>query len=344
MARTDDDTWDINESVGATALGVAGGRAKETNSADPLIRDPYAELFLEAAGDGIWRVYLDDELPADLAASDPQFEERMQAMLGYTACRTKFFDEYFLAAAADGIRQFVILAAGWFLAISPTMASADASRAQTAVERAHNDLLKQQNATLKEQFTHLEEYKAQLAALRVQLPAHADLSALNSELQALVASAGLTTTTFGATTAQAFAPVAAAAAPVADAAAPAATGTGAAAAGAAAPAPATSYPGFFAIPLTMTVLGTYDATLKFLDSLQTTSSRLYLVGSITATSQQDGGSSPGKPATSKGDLETTINGFTYVLQDGSAAVEAPAATPSPLPVPSTQKNPFVPVS
>jgi methyltransferase (TIGR00027 family) len=112
LARTDDDTWDINESVGATALGVAGGRAKETNSADPLIRDPYAELFLEAAGDGIWRVYLDDELPADLAASDPQFEERMQAMLGYTACRTKFFDEYFLAAAADGIRQFVILAAG----------------------------------------------------------------------------------------------------------------------------------------------------------------------------------------------------------------------------------------
>jgi O-methyltransferase involved in polyketide biosynthesis len=28
MARTDDDTWDINESVGATALGVAGGRRR----------------------------------------------------------------------------------------------------------------------------------------------------------------------------------------------------------------------------------------------------------------------------------------------------------------------------
>jgi methyltransferase (TIGR00027 family) len=36
----------------------------------------------------------------------------MQAMLGYTACRTKFFDDYFLAAAGDGIRQAVILAAG----------------------------------------------------------------------------------------------------------------------------------------------------------------------------------------------------------------------------------------
>lgn len=112
MTRTDNDTWDINESVGATALGVAGGRAKETRSADPLIRDPYAELFLEAAGDGIWRVYLDGELPTELADADPQFEDRMQAMLGYTACRTKFFDEYFLTAAAEGIRQVVILAAG----------------------------------------------------------------------------------------------------------------------------------------------------------------------------------------------------------------------------------------
>jgi methyltransferase (TIGR00027 family) len=112
MARTDDDTWDINESVGATALGVAGGRAAETNSADPLISDPYAKLFLEAADDGIWQIYLDDELPAELIAADPQLADRMQAMLGYTACRTKFFDDYFLAATSDGIRQAVILAAG----------------------------------------------------------------------------------------------------------------------------------------------------------------------------------------------------------------------------------------
>jgi methyltransferase (TIGR00027 family) len=112
MSRTDDDTWDITESVGATALGVAAGRAAETNSANPLIVDPYAQLFLEAAGDGLWRVYLSDQLPAELAEVDPRFKERVQAMRDYTASRTLFFDEFFLSAAASGIRQAVILAAG----------------------------------------------------------------------------------------------------------------------------------------------------------------------------------------------------------------------------------------
>jgi methyltransferase (TIGR00027 family) len=112
MARTDDDTWDISESVGATALGVAAGRAAETNSEDPLIVDPYAQVFLEAAGDGIWNVYLNDELPPELAEVDPRLKERLEAMKGYVASRTKFFDEFFLAAAAAGVRQSVILAAG----------------------------------------------------------------------------------------------------------------------------------------------------------------------------------------------------------------------------------------
>src|SRR3954465_6127265 len=112
MVRTDDDTWDINESVGATALGVAGGRAAETRSANPLINDPYAQLFLEAAGDGIWKIYLADEPPPELAEIDPQFADRTQAMKSYIGSRTKFFDEFFLGAATAGARQAVILAAG----------------------------------------------------------------------------------------------------------------------------------------------------------------------------------------------------------------------------------------
>jgi methyltransferase (TIGR00027 family) len=113
MARADNDTWDITESVGATALGVAAGRAAETNSDNPLISDPYAQMFLEAAGDGVWSMYTRPEaLPKELAEIDPRFGERMQAMMGYMGSRTLFFDEFFMSAAAGGIRQSVILAAG----------------------------------------------------------------------------------------------------------------------------------------------------------------------------------------------------------------------------------------
>lgn len=112
MARTDDDSWDINESVGATALALAAGRAAETDSANPLFVDPYAKLFLDAAGDNVWSHYFQDEQPAELAEVDPRLKERRQAMMGYTASRTLFFDDFFLAAAADGVRQAVILAAG----------------------------------------------------------------------------------------------------------------------------------------------------------------------------------------------------------------------------------------
>ena len=46
MARTDNDSWDIATSVGATAVMVALARAAETSSANPLIRDEYAEALV----------------------------------------------------------------------------------------------------------------------------------------------------------------------------------------------------------------------------------------------------------------------------------------------------------
>src|SRR6202011_5129788 len=89
------------------------GRAAETNSEHPLIRDPYAQLFLDAVGDRVPNLYArEDQLPPALAEVDPRLVERMQAMKGYIAARTLFFDEFFLAAAADGVTQAMILAAG----------------------------------------------------------------------------------------------------------------------------------------------------------------------------------------------------------------------------------------
>ena len=112
MARTDDDSWEITESVGATALGVAAARAAESESDHPLISDPFARIFLDAAGAGEWDWFGAPELPAEVVAAEPALPVRMKSMVSYFASRTKFFDTFFLDAANAGIQQAVILAAG----------------------------------------------------------------------------------------------------------------------------------------------------------------------------------------------------------------------------------------
>jgi len=112
MPRTDNDSWEITHSVGSTALGVAAARAAETESENPLIRDPFARVFLDAVGDGMWSLYADPRLLAQASEIDPQVQARAQMLVDFMATRTAFFDEYFLSAADSGVRQVVILAAG----------------------------------------------------------------------------------------------------------------------------------------------------------------------------------------------------------------------------------------
>ncbi len=112
MARTDNDSWEITESVGATALGVAAARAAETDSENPLISDPFARVFLQAAGEGMWSWFAAPNLPAQIAEAEPDLKPRMQGMVDYMAARTAFFDKFFLDATRAGVRQVVILAAG----------------------------------------------------------------------------------------------------------------------------------------------------------------------------------------------------------------------------------------
>ena len=110
--RTDDDSWEITESVGATALGVAAARAAETESDDPLISDPFARVFLDTVGDGEWDWYGAPELPAEIVEAVPELPVRMKSMVSFFASRTAFFDTFFLDATNAGISQVVILAAG----------------------------------------------------------------------------------------------------------------------------------------------------------------------------------------------------------------------------------------
>jgi methyltransferase (TIGR00027 family) len=107
--RTDGDSWDITESVGATALSVAAARAVETATADPLIRDEFAYLLVSSAGRPWARLASPD---LEWIGDDEHGRRAHRLACDYQAVRTHFFDTYFADAVAAGIRQVVILAAG----------------------------------------------------------------------------------------------------------------------------------------------------------------------------------------------------------------------------------------
>jgi methyltransferase (TIGR00027 family) len=109
LVRRDGDSWDITESVGATALGVAAARASETARPDALIRDDYAYLLTSSAGPEWAQMASSD----DAWLRDDEDALRLHEMArDYQAVRTHYFDGYFTAAVRTGIRQVVILAAG----------------------------------------------------------------------------------------------------------------------------------------------------------------------------------------------------------------------------------------
>ena len=105
MARTDDDTWDLATSVGATATLVAAARALASRQGDPLVNDPFAEPLVRAVGIAPFTRALDgDDDVADTAGA--------RLLIDVVAVRTRFFDDFLLDAGAAGLRQVVILASG----------------------------------------------------------------------------------------------------------------------------------------------------------------------------------------------------------------------------------------
>ncbi len=110
MTRTDDDSWDLASSVGTTATMVAAARAMATRDPNLPIDDRFAEPLVRAVGIPFFVDMLDGRLESSpFGDAGP---ERVQAMIAGMAMRTKFFDEYFTAAAEAGVRQAVILASG----------------------------------------------------------------------------------------------------------------------------------------------------------------------------------------------------------------------------------------
>jgi methyltransferase (TIGR00027 family) len=106
--RFDGDSWDPASSVGATATMVAASRALASQGPDPLLNDPFADPLVRAVGLPPFIRLIDGEVSLD--DDDPALNGRTRAE--QMTVRTRFFDDFFIAAADAGIRQAVILASG----------------------------------------------------------------------------------------------------------------------------------------------------------------------------------------------------------------------------------------
>jgi methyltransferase (TIGR00027 family) len=105
MARAENDRWDLATSVGATATMVAAQRALASDHA--FIDDPFAAPLVRATGYDVYTRLVNGEIPV---TEDNEFDpERMARGM---ACRTRFYDQFFLDATRSGVGQAVILASG----------------------------------------------------------------------------------------------------------------------------------------------------------------------------------------------------------------------------------------
>jgi methyltransferase (TIGR00027 family) len=110
MRRSHDDSWDLASSVGVTATLVAAGRAMAGKAEDPLVNDPFADPLVRAVGLDFFVKMIDGDV--DFSGFPNASPERTQAIVNGMGVRTKYFDDYLLAAVGAGVRQVVILASG----------------------------------------------------------------------------------------------------------------------------------------------------------------------------------------------------------------------------------------
>ena len=107
MSRTENDTWDLASSVGATATAVAASRATASQGPNALLNDPWADPLVRAVGIDTFIKLIDGEIQR---SDDPLLNR--QAMNEQITVRTRFFDDFFIQATGSGIKQAVILASG----------------------------------------------------------------------------------------------------------------------------------------------------------------------------------------------------------------------------------------
>ena len=225
----------------------------------------------------------------------------------------------------------VVVVLGWMLGISPKLSEARAARTDLVAAEAQNTVFEAQLATLKEQYKSIDSLRSELADLRQAVPNGPDMPDFVGHLDDIAEANGVTLTSITVSDAQPYVPMVAApaaeaqpapgapadvtatAAPV-NAAATAATAATAEAAAVPAPVvnPLVTAENFVAVPISLSIEGTYDDVVKFVQGLQQ-GQRLVMVTAFNTSAVADSGKVIG-----------SITAFVYVLLDSPTSALTPA--------------------
>ncbi len=207
--------------------------------------------------------------------------------------------------AGTVILSLLLVAASWFLAISPVMASTQEASEQALSQREQNAVLQTKLKRLKEQSLKLDEYKATLAGLQVQIPPESALADYQRQLAAIAATYSVTIVSLSTTNPSQIVPTTVAADVPDPAAAPDTTNAAEGATSADGPAVAPAAPsnvidGFYELGLAFEVVGTYAGVSAFLNDVQATPGRIFVVTALSGSSTTDTQAAGGRPATAVG--------------------------------------------
>jgi Tfp pilus assembly protein PilO len=210
------------------------------------------------------------------------------------------------------VAMVVVALAGFFLGVQPQLAQAANDRVEQTSVDATNRVTAAELARLKDRAKSLPALKAELAKLTASVPSGANMSSFYGAVDGVAASSGVKVSAITTSDAVAYtAPVAADAdAEEATPEAPAtATATGEPTAAATTPLtdPAISGKNFSAIPVSVSVDGSFDQALAFVGGLQD-GARLFLVNTVSSSAAQDSTDQTAAPSTT-----WTFGGYVYVL-------------------------------
>lgn len=203
------------------------------------------------------------------------------------------------------LAAIVIVALGWFFAISPAIAQADLANSQAQNADAQNAAQRIALVRLKNQYDNLPKLRAELDKLQVAVPETSKLDDFLDQLQLLAQSAGVSITGFTAAEATLYGGGEAAAATPATPAPPA---DGADASKATPKPDAGITDRLYTIPISVTVTGTPAQVMAFTDAAQK-GGRFFLVTGDTFTGSRD------HPEDDGG----TLTGFVFVVKDAPSA-------------------------